>query len=329
MNRAPPPPVVSVIVPTHNRPRLLAEAIGSLREQTLQDWEAIIVDDASVPPAVVPDDGRVRLVRHDMAQGGAACKNAGVALARAPVVTFLDDDDLYAPEYLRRALDVLDRYADLDVIFMGVAWFGSAGADGQRAYDEGMARVLAETQGATPEEGVIAFDEKLLDALLKSVPMGFQRPAVRRSAIEKTAPYRPDCLLWDCDWALRAALRVRTAHVTDGLYLQRAEGQGTSSLGSRRTDHLRSAIDIKQRLFLEAQGGRYPRYLVPKFRDALGSAWFNLAWHHYQQGARGEALRALRSSALMRMHARTFKLLWRLIQPPRGTSQSKPSQERN
>lgn len=319
MNLAASKPAVSVVLPTHNRPELLLEAIGSLLQQTQRNWEAIVVDDASTPPAIVPADERIRIVRHDRGKGGAACKNTGVALARAPVVAFLDDDDLYAPNYLERALGVLDHNPDLDVIFMGVSWFGSAGANGQNNYDEAMTRTLSEAKGTMIENGVVSFDERLLDALLKSVPMGFQRPVVRISALERIGAYRPDCLLWDCDWAISAVLNVRTAHVTDGLYLQRAEGQGTSSRGDRRIDHMKSGIEIKQRLVHDTRHGRYPHHhLLPKFRAALGKAWFDLAWHHYQQQDRRKALDALRCSALTNFKIGTLKLLWRLIQPRLG-----------
>ena len=311
-------PAVSVILPTHNRPELLLEAIDSLLLQTRTDWEVLIVDDASTPPAVVSDDPRIRIVRHDSGKGGAACKNTGIALTRAPVVAFLDDDDLYAPTYLERALGVLDRNSELDVVFMGVSWFGSAGVNGQKNYDEAMARALTEANGALIESGCISFDERLLDALLKTVPMGFQRPVVRRSALERIGLYRPDCLLWDCDWAISAALNVRTAHVTEGLYLQRAEGQGTSSRGYRRIDHMKSGIEIKQRLVHGTRQGLYPYHLLPMFRAALSKAWFDLAWHYYQQQHRRKAFVALWQSERRQFSLGNLRLLARLIWPAGG-----------
>lgn len=311
-------PAVSIILPTHNRPVLLLEAICSLLQQTRSDWEAIIVDDASNPPAVVPDDPRICIVRHDSGKGGAACKNTGIEFARAPVIAFLDDDDLYAPSYLERALNVFDCNPDLDVIFMGVSWFGSAGANGQKNYDEAMARALTEAKGTTIEGRGISFDEKLLDALLKSVPMGFQRPVVRRSALERIGSYRPNCLLWDCDWAISAALNARTAHITDGLYLQRAEGQGYSSRGDRRVEHMESGIEIKERFLQDTRHGRHPRHLTPKFKRAASKAWFDLAWHYYQKRHRSKAFVALWQSELRQFSLGNLRLLARLIWPTDG-----------
>lgn len=306
-------PSVSVIIPTHNRPELLLEAIESLLQQTRSNWEMIVVDDASIIPVEIFDDPRIRVVRHEWAKGGAASKNTGIALARAPVLAFLDDDDLYAPSYLERALGVLVRYPDLDTIFMGVSWFGSTGEYGQENYDSAMLKTLAEAQGSTVELGLISFGEGLVDALLVSVPMGFQRPVVRASALDRIGLYRPSCLLWDCDWAISAALNVRTAHVVDGLYLQRADGQGFSSRRDRRIEHLESGIEIKERLLEDARSGRYSRKLMPTFRAAASKAWFDLAWHYYQQGEPRKALGALWRSEMQAVNLANLRLLLRLL----------------
>ena len=287
-------PRISVIMPTHNRPVLLAEALASLRAQTFSDWEAVIVDDASSPPVTADDrDARIHVLHHKVAQGGAAAKNTGIKSALGEILAFLDDDDLYAPQYLERALDILDRHPGLDVVFMGVSWFGTAGAWGQRNYDEAMAKCLAMARGKTMADEAITFGEGLLDALLKSVPMAFQRPVVRKRALERIGSYRPSCLLWDCDWAISAALNARTALVMEGLYLQRAEGQGYSSKRDRILEHLDSGIEIKDRFLHEARLRRCPLHRLTLFRNAASQAWFDLAWHQYQQQRRLKALGAL------------------------------------
>jgi hypothetical protein len=82
---------------------------------------------------------------------------------------------------------------------------------------------------------------------------------------------------------------------------------------------MNSGIEIKQRLVQDTQQGLYPHHLLPKFRAALGKAWFDLAWYYYQQRDRRKALEALRSSALTDFNIGTFKLFWRLIQPRFGS----------
>lgn len=308
-------PSISIILPTHNRPELLAEALASIREQTVADWEVIIVDDASTPPVPLEQhDSRIRVVRHPVSRGGAAAKNTGIHEASADILAFLDDDDLYAPGYIENALGLLNRHPELDVVFMGVTWFGSAGANGQRNYDLAMKKTLQEAHGDPVEDGVITFGAALLDALLKSVPMAFQRPVVRKSALQRIGVYRPECLLWDCDWAISAALNAHTALITEGLYRQRVEGQGYSSRGDRKLEHLHSGIEIKERFLSDSSAGRFPQF-TEKFRNAAAQAWFDLAWHHYQHGNRGQSLAALYRSQRKEFRVSKLKLLARLALP--------------
>jgi len=306
-------PRVSVILPTHNRPRLLLEALGSLNKQTYLDWEGVIVDDASIP-SVNLSNPRLHIIRHDISHGGAAAKNTGIHHASGKVIAFLDDDDLYAPRYLERALEALDHHPELDVVFMGVSWFGTAAAWGQKNYDVAMSKCLAEAGGKAITNDLIVFDDKLVNALLNSVPMAFQRPVVRADALARIGEYRHDCLLWDCEWAISAALNARTALITEGLYLQRVDGQGFSSRPNRILEHMNSGIEIKDRLLRQAKDGHSTKF-APLFRRAAAEAWFNLAWHHYQLGNRLQAMPALFRSMSRQFMPSQLKLLARLALP--------------
>lgn len=101
-------PDVSVILPTHDRAALLADAIASVQSQTVTSWELIVVDDGSATPATVPSDPRIHLVRLTEPGGPARARNAGVARATADAVAFLDDDDQYTPGRLALGLRRLD-----------------------------------------------------------------------------------------------------------------------------------------------------------------------------------------------------------------------------
>lgn len=92
-------PVVSVIVPTYNRPQLLARALQSVLRQSYTDFEIIVVDDGSVASVsgVVAgcEDPRIRLIRHERNRGLPATRNTGIRAARGQYIAFLDDDDLW------------------------------------------------------------------------------------------------------------------------------------------------------------------------------------------------------------------------------------------
>jgi glycosyltransferase involved in cell wall biosynthesis len=97
-------PEVSVVVPTHNRPRLLALTLDSVLWQEGVNVEVVVVDDGSsddLRPAVEGlADPRVRLIRHERARGVSAARNRGVLEARGAWIAFVDDDDLWAPDKL-------------------------------------------------------------------------------------------------------------------------------------------------------------------------------------------------------------------------------------
>ncbi len=94
---------------TYNRPSFLREAVGSVLAQTVSDFELLVVDDGSTPPAFATKDLRVRVVRLDRNAGLAGARNAGVGAAIGRFVTFLDDDDLYTPDRLALAAEGLAR----------------------------------------------------------------------------------------------------------------------------------------------------------------------------------------------------------------------------
>jgi glycosyltransferase involved in cell wall biosynthesis len=106
-------PAVSVILPTHNRATMLRRAMDSVLGQTFADFELIVVDDGSPDDtrAVVQGqtDSRVRYLRLDVRGGPARARNAGIRLARAPLLAFQDSDDVWLPEKLRLQLALLER----------------------------------------------------------------------------------------------------------------------------------------------------------------------------------------------------------------------------
>ena len=108
-----PTPQVSVVVPTRNRRRLLERALGSAFAQRGVDVELIVVDDASTDRTDVYlgglADARLTIVRHDEPLGVARARNAGLELARAAWVAFLDDDDVWSPVKLAAQLEALEQ----------------------------------------------------------------------------------------------------------------------------------------------------------------------------------------------------------------------------
>ena len=97
-------PLVSVILPTYKRPEFVKRAIQSVLDQTYQNFELIVVDDAPDMPSEVSvksfTDPRVQYVRHEKNKGCAGAKNTGFRMAKGKYFAILDDDDAWEKEKL-------------------------------------------------------------------------------------------------------------------------------------------------------------------------------------------------------------------------------------
>jgi glycosyltransferase involved in cell wall biosynthesis len=115
-------PTVSVILPTYDRAHLLPRAILSILNQTYEDFELIIVDDASTDETgqVISafQDARVRYLRHEHNQGLAAARNTGIQAAQGQLIAFQDSDDEWLPEKLALQLNTLAQSPeDIGVVY--------------------------------------------------------------------------------------------------------------------------------------------------------------------------------------------------------------------
>jgi glycosyltransferase involved in cell wall biosynthesis len=103
---------VSVIILTYNRARYLRRAVRSVLSQTYQDFEVVVVDDASTDetPEVVRgfQDPRIRYFRHDTNRGESGSRNTGIQYSVGEYVAFLDDDDAWLPQKLAMQVKLLD-----------------------------------------------------------------------------------------------------------------------------------------------------------------------------------------------------------------------------
>lgn len=108
-------PRVSVVIVTHNRSHLLTKALDGLLEQTVSRelFEVLVIDNAStddtsarVGPYLGPDSN-VRYV-FDSTPGSSAARNVGWRLAFSPIIAFLDDDAVPAPDWIERILHAFE-----------------------------------------------------------------------------------------------------------------------------------------------------------------------------------------------------------------------------
>lgn len=120
-------PLISVLLPVRNGARFFREALDSVFAQTLDDFELIVIDDASfdATPEILAttDDRRLRVVRNDAQRGIAGSLNRGLPLCRAKFVARMDADDLSAPQRFEMQVAFLDAHPDVGVCGTWVRMF--------------------------------------------------------------------------------------------------------------------------------------------------------------------------------------------------------------
>jgi glycosyltransferase involved in cell wall biosynthesis len=125
-------PLVSVIMSMRNSASTVEAAVRSVLQQTLADWELIVIDNGSSDQSgtIVAgfDDTRIRLVREASTTVLAARLNQAVALSRGELIARMDADDICFPERLARQVARLREYPELDLIGCGAVVFTSKGA---------------------------------------------------------------------------------------------------------------------------------------------------------------------------------------------------------
>ncbi len=108
------PPLFSIIVPTRNRPEWLREALRSIQQQTVANFEVLVVNDGGQDVSHVVaslQDSRFRYIALPERRGLAAARNRGLEEARGRYVAFLDDDDRFLPHHLQTAWIALSEGA--------------------------------------------------------------------------------------------------------------------------------------------------------------------------------------------------------------------------
>jgi glycosyltransferase involved in cell wall biosynthesis len=233
-------PEITVVISTFNRLRLLAAALDSALGQRDVDHEVIVVDNGSTDDTSSWLEGRrmhprLRVLRNEVSLGSIGGRNKGLAAAAGEWVGFLDDDDLWAPDKLRRQLDAAAA--------TGRHWV-YAGC----VHIDGDDRVRGGRPPPTPEEAMSALPFRY------SLPGGISNVVWRRGTLDGDGLLDPN-LPQPADWdiSLRLSRRGPPAMVRLPLVAYRQHG---SNLSRRAAEH-RQELAILARKHADLTDG-YP-----------------------------------------------------------------------
>jgi len=112
-------PKVSIVIPTYKRPHLIGRAVGSILNQTYQNFEIVVIDDSpnDNTEKVVKkiNDGRIKYIRNEQKTNIPAARNKGVRESSldSKYIAFLDDDDEWLPLFLEKTIGKLEEKHEL------------------------------------------------------------------------------------------------------------------------------------------------------------------------------------------------------------------------
>lgn len=200
-------PLVSIVLPTYKRARVLPMAISSVLAQTHANWELIVVDDNSPDDTaqVVAGftDARIRYVKNDPNLKLPRALNRGFSLARGAYLTWTSDDNLFAPGAIEAMVRRLQQ-GDCDLVYADY-WLFSQEDDAGRPSDAQLDRL--------PDTVQLEQGNHMGACFLYT-----------RQLYETVGDYDPELfLVEDYDFFIRASKQFRFAHLAEPLYYFRRD----------------------------------------------------------------------------------------------------------
>jgi glycosyltransferase involved in cell wall biosynthesis len=109
--------LVSIVIPFNNRIHMVNEAIDSILNQTYQNWELILINDASFELFELKiSDSRIKLLKNEINMGPGGSRQKGIDNATGELFCFLDSDDFYFPNFIEKQYE-LHEYLDFKICF--------------------------------------------------------------------------------------------------------------------------------------------------------------------------------------------------------------------
>lgn len=240
--------LVSIIVPVYNAENYICETMDSVRAQTYQHWELLLVEDGSADNTVSvietylasTGDRRIRLIRQSANMGAARARNRGVQEAAGRYIAYLDADDLWAPEKLEHQVAFMEEKQ---------AAFAFTGYEFADENGRGLGRIVR-----VPE--TLTYREALKNTTIFTTTVIFDTTKIQKAQLEMPVIKSEDTALW---W--KVLRRGYTAYgLNENLARYRRAGK---TLSSNKLEALRRIWN----LYRKAEG-----------MSVLDSAWNFCFW---------------------------------------------------
>lgn len=203
-------PKVSIIIPTYNRAAFIIETIESIRDQTWQNWELIIVDDGSEDNTeeliAQLDDERIHFYKTGRTGIGGKIKNIGLEKASGELIAFIDSDDLWAPTKLEKQVAALQKYPE--------AGFSLTGGYNFRERDQPIDHFYKQREG-------INYDNIFLALFRSEIAAFAQALLLRNECLAVTGTFIEEKSFSDVDFIIALATHFKAVILYEDLVYRR------------------------------------------------------------------------------------------------------------
>ncbi|MEM7267640.1 MAG: glycosyltransferase family 2 protein [Pseudomonadota bacterium] len=230
-------PEISVVIPAFNALRLLPETLNALKAQTFQNWEAVIVDDGSSDgtAAWLRAEARIDPRIHPIISengGPSRARDKGVAYSSAPLIAFLDADDIWHDNRLTRLVETFEARPETSVLYSRVSFFRN---------DPGRPRAVS---------GILPRPATVEDLLRANPTCTMSNVAVRKEDFLNSGGFDPMIVYGeDREWLVRmAASGARIEGLNEILAQYRLVDGGLSTNLEGMREGWRASLATAQRL---------------------------------------------------------------------------------
>lgn len=207
--------MISIIMPVYNSEKYISEAIESICNQSYKNWELLIVNDGSTDHTseIIDDfskkESRIK-VFHRKNEGVSMARNFALNQICGEYVTFIDSDDVYHTDRLKRMLQVFEQHRNCEIVFSRHKEF----------------RGKLNTYEANGSRKIVVSDENILEKVISDSKNHYVWNAILKSEIAKKAKFAPIrfaedfCYIRDCAWYCR-----QMAVLDEVLYFYRRDNE--------------------------------------------------------------------------------------------------------
>lgn len=254
-------PLVSVIIPTHNRPHFLRRAIQSVVDQTYTDWELVVVQNGGTRESeavVKPFQGAGAPIQYhyEPTANPVHARNVGIRLSKGRYIAFLDDDDEWLPTKLERQVALLEQIPGVGLVYCR-AWL----------VDEG-GTIIGEAKDYKGEPTFQVFVREW-GRVIRSL----SAVVVRRVCFDRVGVFEPAYQIAnDYEFYLRLARWYRCVALAEPLFRYRRHCGQQGNLSAKAEQAITEGINVLRRLQPAEQLGvtrHMIRDLIAKFYHLL------------------------------------------------------------